>query len=65
MLLCYELRTKIFSIQIDEATDCNGTGHLIAYMQYVKVTTINEDMLFCKRIKKKKKLLKIIDNFVK
>jgi hypothetical protein len=40
-----KLRNKGFSINIDEATDCSGTGHLIAYMGYVE-DTINEDTLF-------------------
>jgi hypothetical protein len=62
------MRNKRFSIQIDKATDCSDTGHLIAYMQYVEDITINEDMLFCKPIKRRstaKGLFKIVENFVK
>jgi hypothetical protein len=40
-------------MQTEEATDCSGIGHLIAYEQYVEDTTINEDMLLCKTYKKK------------
>jgi hypothetical protein len=47
------MRHKAFSIQIDEATDCSGIGHLIAYVRYAEDTTINEDMLFCKPIKRR------------
>jgi hypothetical protein len=48
-----KVRNKCFSIQIDEATDCSGIGHLIACMPYVESTTINEDVLFCKHVKKR------------
>jgi hypothetical protein len=47
------VRSKHFSIQIDEVTECNGIGHLIAYVRYVEGTTIKEKMIFCKPIKKK------------
>jgi hypothetical protein len=51
--LIEKLRNKRFSIQIDEVTDCSGIGHLIAYVQYVEDTIINEDTLFCKPIKRR------------
>jgi hypothetical protein len=35
-------------------TGCNGTGHVISYVLYVEDTAVNEDMLFCKHIKKNK-----------
>jgi hypothetical protein len=37
-------------VQADEATDCSGTGYLIAYVRHVEDKTINEVMLFCKPI---------------
>jgi hypothetical protein len=51
--LIEEVRNKCFSIRIDEATDCSDIGHLIAYVLYVEGKTINEDMLFCKPIKRR------------
>jgi hypothetical protein len=62
------MRNKRFSIQIDEAIDCSGTGHLIDYMRYAEGITINEDMLFCKPINRgatAKELFKSVDDFVK
>jgi hypothetical protein len=58
----WKIGNKSFSTKIDEATDCNGIGHLIAYVWYVEDTTINEDMLFCKPIKRStaKELFKIL-----
>jgi hypothetical protein len=47
------MRNRSFSVQIDEATDCSGIGHMIAYLLHVEDTTINEDMLFCKSIKRR------------
>jgi hypothetical protein len=45
-----KLRNKRFSVQIEEATDCSGIAHLIAYVRYVEDTTINEDIVFWKPI---------------
>jgi hypothetical protein len=62
------LRNKRFPIQIDEATGCSGIGRLIAYVRYVEETSINEDMLFCKPIKRRateKELFKIFDDLIK
>jgi hypothetical protein len=62
------LRNKRFAIQIDEATDCSGIWHLIAYVRYGEDTTINEDVLFCIPIKKRaiaKELFKIVDDSMK
>jgi hypothetical protein len=50
-----KLRNNSFAIQIDEATDCGGVAHLIAFVQYVENKTLNEDMLFCKPIKREGK----------
>jgi hypothetical protein len=44
--LMEKLRNSRFAIQIDEATDCSGVAHLIAYVRYVENKTLNEDMLF-------------------
>jgi hypothetical protein len=57
--LIEKVRNKHLPIQIDETTD---------YTRYVKGTTINEGMLFCKPIKRgatAKELFKIVDNFMK
>lgn len=50
-LLCCIVRDEVLSIQIDEVTDCSGTGQLIAYVRHAEDTTIIEDMLFCTPIK--------------
>jgi hypothetical protein len=34
--LMEKLRNNSFAIQIDEATDCSGVAHLIAYVRYVE-----------------------------
>jgi hypothetical protein len=49
--LMEKLRRNHFAVQIDEATDCSGVAHLIAYVRCVENKTLNEDMLFCKPIK--------------
>jgi hypothetical protein len=46
-----KLRHKTSSLRIDEATDCNGIGHLIDYVRYVEDTTINEDMPYANVLK--------------
>jgi hypothetical protein len=61
------LRSKRFSIQVDEAADCYGIGHLTAYVRYVEGATVNEDRFFCKFIKTRastKELFRIADDFV-
>jgi hypothetical protein len=66
--LMEKFRNNRFAIQIDEATDCSGVGHLIAYVQYVENKTLNEDMLFCKPIESRETALaifKIVDDFIK
>jgi predicted nucleotidyltransferase len=63
-----KVRNKCFSIQINQATACRDIGHLIAYVRYVEDTTITEDTLFYKSIKRRRRtteLLKIIDDFMK
>jgi hypothetical protein len=62
------MSNKHFSIQIDELIDCSAIGHFIAYMRYAEGTTINEDMLFCKPIRRRataQELFKIVDDFMK
>jgi hypothetical protein len=61
------VRNKHLSIQIDKVTDCTAIGQVIAYVRYVEGTTINEDMLFCKPIKRgatAKELFKTADDFM-
>jgi hypothetical protein len=63
-----KFRNNRFAIQIDEATDCSGVAHLIAYVQYVENKTFNEDMLFCKPIKSRVtelEIFKVVDYFIK
>jgi hypothetical protein len=50
-----KLRNNRYAIQINKATDCSGVAHLIAYVRYVENKTLNEDVLFCKPIKKEGK----------
>jgi hypothetical protein len=37
-------------MHIDEATDCDGTGHLIAYVRYVVDTAINDGSLLASKL---------------
>jgi hypothetical protein len=65
--LTEKLRSKRFSIPVDEATDCSGIGHLADYVRYVEGATINEDTFFCKSIKRRataKELVQIVVDFV-
>jgi hypothetical protein len=48
-----KVRNQRFSIQIHEATDSSVIGQLIVYVRYVETTTINEDMPFCKFVKRR------------
>jgi hypothetical protein len=66
--LMEKLRNNRFVIQIDEATDCSGVVHFIAYVRYVENKTLNEDMFFCKPIKiieTALEIFKIVDDFIK
>jgi hypothetical protein len=47
-----KLRSKRFSIQIDEPSDYSGIGHLVACEQYVADAIVNKDMPLCKHKKK-------------
>jgi hypothetical protein len=47
------LNNHRLSLQFDETSDFIGPGHLIAYVRYGKGTTFNEDILFCKAVKRK------------
>jgi hypothetical protein len=62
------LRNKHFSTQFDGATDYSGIGHLIAHVRCVEDTTIIEDMLSYKPIKRRvraKDLFKIVDEIMR
>lgn len=48
-----KLRDKLFSIQLDEATDSNKDAHLIAYVRFCDNISIVEELLFCKPIELK------------
>jgi hypothetical protein len=40
--LTENFRKKRLSIHTDEATDCSGIGHLIAYVRYVEDTKLKQ-----------------------
>lgn len=48
-----KLRDKLFSIQLDEATDSNKDAHLIAYVRFCDGISVVEELLFCKPIELK------------
>ncbi|XP_078533866.1 zinc finger BED domain-containing protein 5-like [Lissotriton helveticus] len=49
--LIARLKSSLFALQLDEATDVSKDAHLIAYVRYCYETLILEDFLFCKPIK--------------
>ncbi|GFY12595.1 SCAN domain-containing protein 3 [Trichonephila clavipes] len=61
-----KLRDKLFSIQLDEATDSNKDTHFIAYVRFWNGMSAVE-LLFCKPIKLKATaiaLFDILNNFI-
>ncbi|GFV33683.1 zinc finger MYM-type protein 6 [Trichonephila clavipes] len=61
-----KLRDKLFSIQLDEATDSNKDAHFIAYARFWDGMSAVE-LLFCKPIKLKATAiasLDILNNFI-
>ncbi|GFS87994.1 SCAN domain-containing protein 3 [Trichonephila clavipes] len=62
-----KLRDKLFSIQLDEATDSNKDAHFIAYVRFWDGMSAVEELLFCKPIKLKTTaiaLFDILNNFI-
>ncbi|GFY15594.1 protein ZBED8 [Trichonephila clavipes] len=62
-----KLRDKLFSIQLDEATDSNKDAHFIAYVRFWDGMSTVEELLFCKPIKIKATeiaLFDILNNFI-
>ncbi|XP_063902632.1 zinc finger BED domain-containing protein 5-like [Zophobas morio] len=62
-----KLHDKLFSIQLDEATDSNKDAHLIAYVRFCAGTSAVEELLFCKPIELKATalaLFAILNDFV-
>ncbi|GFU40053.1 zinc finger MYM-type protein 6 [Trichonephila clavipes] len=62
-----KLRDKLFSIQLDEATDSNKDAHFIAYVRFWDGISAVEELLFCKPIKLKATaiaLFDILNNFI-
>ncbi|GFY19400.1 zinc finger BED domain-containing protein 5 [Trichonephila clavipes] len=62
-----KLRDKLFSIQLDEATDSNKDAHFIAYVRFWDGMSAVEELLFCKLIKLKATgiaLFDILNNFI-
>ncbi|KAF8776962.1 Zinc finger MYM-type protein 6 like protein [Argiope bruennichi] len=52
-----KLRDKLFSIQLDEATDSNKGAHLIAYVRFCDNMSVVVELLFCKPIELKTTVL--------
>ncbi|GFT44719.1 zinc finger BED domain-containing protein 5 [Trichonephila clavipes] len=62
-----KLRDKLFSIQLDEATDSNKDAHFIGYVRFWDGMSAVEELLFCKLIKLKAtgiELFDILNNFI-
>ncbi|GFU56842.1 SCAN domain-containing protein 3 [Trichonephila clavipes] len=62
-----KLRDKLFSIQLDEATDRNKDAHFIAYVRFWDGMSAVKELLFCKPIKLKATamaLFDILNNFI-
>lgn len=62
-----KLRDKLFSIQLDEATDSNKDAHLIAYVRFCDGMSAAEELLFCKPIELRATslaLFNILNDFV-
>ncbi|GFU84717.1 zinc finger MYM-type protein 6 [Trichonephila clavipes] len=62
-----KLRGKLFSIQLDEATDSNKDAHFIAYVGFWDGMSAVEEPVFCKLIKLKATaiaLFDILNNFI-
>ncbi|GFS98912.1 SCAN domain-containing protein 3 [Trichonephila clavipes] len=56
-----KLRDKLFSIQLDEATDSNKDAHFIAYVRFWDDMSAVEELLFCKPIKLKATAIALFD----
>lgn len=56
-----KFRDKLFSIQLDEATDSNKDAHLIAYVRFCDGTSAVEEVLFCKPIELSATALALFD----
>ncbi|GFV94795.1 SCAN domain-containing protein 3 [Trichonephila clavipes] len=59
-----KLRDKLFSIQLDEATDSNKDVHFIAYVRFWDGMSAVEELLFCKPIKLKATAIALFNNFI-
>jgi hypothetical protein len=65
--LVEKLQSKMFALQVDEATDSAKDAHLIAYIRFVDEDNIHEDLLFCKEITgtcTAKDLFYILDKYI-
>lgn len=57
---------EAFSLQLDESTDVSGKAQLIAFVRYVDINDIYENVLFCKGLVGKttgEDLFNVVDNF--
>lgn len=48
--LINKLKDNNFSIQLNEATDCNKDAHLICYVRFMDGINVIKELLFCKSI---------------
>ncbi|GFY35708.1 protein FAM200A [Trichonephila clavipes] len=56
-----KMRDKLFSIQLDEATDSNKDDYFIAYVRFWDGMSAVEELLFCKPIKLKATAIALFD----
>ncbi|GFX82787.1 protein FAM200A [Trichonephila clavipes] len=56
-----KLRDKLFSIQLDEATDSTKDAHFIAHVRFWDGMSAVEEILFCKPIKLKATAIALFD----
>lgn len=62
-----KLKSKDFSLQLDEATDDNNNGHLICSMRFIDGGVLHENLLFCRIIKSQARavdLFQMLDFFI-
>ena len=44
------MKSKVFTMQLDESTDISGKAQLLATIRHIENNTIQENLLFCKEI---------------
>lgn len=61
-------RSKFYSLQLDESTDCVNAAQLICFIKYEYLGQILEDFFFCKPLQLRttgEDIFKLIDSYVK